>query len=166
MLSPILTQAGHTTGLYTSPHLYRFNERMKLNGVDITDSQLSALVDAVGPAVAQMREKPTEFEMVTALAFLYFKQQHCDLVVLEAGLGGRLDATDVIDPPEIAVITNLALEHTEVLGDTLEQIAFEKAEIIKAGADVVLYHQQRTLCFADAAYAASPPASPILRLKS
>ncbi len=81
--------------------------------------------------------------MVTALAFLYFKQQHCDLVVLEVGLGGRLDATDVIDPPEIAVITNLALEHTEVLGDTHEQIAFEKAGIIKAGADVVLYHQQQ-----------------------
>lgn len=141
MVSAILTRAGYTTGLYTSPHLFRINERMKVNGADITDEELTLLAAQVKPVVAQMEDQPTEFERITAMALLYFQQKHCDVVVLEVGLGGRLDSTNVIDAPEVAVITDIGLEHTEVLGDTLEKIAAEKAGIIKPGADVVLAGQ-------------------------
>lgn len=141
MLSSVLRQAGYRTGLYTSPYLYRFNERMQCDGEDVTDGELIALAEQMAPVVAEMDEKPTEFELITAMAFLYFQQKQCDVVVLEVGLGGRLDATNVIAPPETAVITNIGLEHTEVLGDTLEKIAGEKAGILKAGSPVVLYGQ-------------------------
>lgn len=141
MLSEILTRAGYTTGLYTSPHLFRNNERMKVNGVDISDDELARLAEQVKPLVEKMGDPPTEFERITAMALLYFQQKHCDVVVLEVGLGGRLDSTNVIDAPDAAVITNIALEHTEVLGDTLEKIAGEKSGIIKPGADVILSAQ-------------------------
>lgn len=141
MLAAILTAAGYRTGLYTSPHLRSFHERMKINGADINDGELCDLAEQVRPAVDAMEDSPTEFERVTAMAFLYFRQKRCDFVVLEVGLGGRLDATNVIPAPEVAAITNIGLEHTEVLGDTLEQIAAEKAGIIKPGSSVVLYQQ-------------------------
>lgn len=141
MLSEILSRAGYDTGLYTSPHLFRINERMKVNGADISDGDLAEIASEVAPAVAKMADAPTEFERITAMALLYFWKKHCDVVVLEVGLGGRLDSTNVIGAPEAAVITHLALEHTEVLGDTLEKIAAEKAGIIKPGADVVLAAQ-------------------------
>lgn len=141
MLSEILIQAGYTTGLYTSPHLFRINERMKINGKEITDEEISAIAERVQPAVEQMEDQPTEFERITAMALVYFQQKKCDVVVLEVGLGGRLDSTNVIDTPDVAVITNIALEHTEVLGDTLEKIAAEKAGIIKQGTHVVLSAQ-------------------------
>lgn len=141
MLSEILTRAGYTTGLYTSPHLFRINERMKVNGADITDDELTRLAEQVKPSVEKMADQPTEFERITAMALLYFQQKQCDVVVLEVGLGGRLDSTNVIDAPDAAVITNIALEHTEVLGDTLAKIAGEKSGIIKPGADVVLFAQ-------------------------
>lgn len=141
MLSSILTAAGYRTGLYTSPHLWRVNERMHIDGADISDAALCALAETVRPAVESMAEKPTEFELLTAMALLHFRQQRCDVVVLEVGLGGRLDSTNAIDAPEVAVITHIALEHTEILGHTLPQIAAEKAGIIKPGTAVVLYHQ-------------------------
>jgi dihydrofolate synthase/folylpolyglutamate synthase len=141
MLSEILTRAGYTTGLYTSPHLFRINERIKVNGRDITDDELARLAEQVKPFVEKMADPPTEFERITAMALLYFQQRQCDVVVLEVGLGGRLDSTNVIDAPDTAVITNIALEHTEVLGDTLTKIAGEKSGIIKPGADVVLFAQ-------------------------
>lgn len=141
MVSAILTRAGYTTGLYTSPHLLRVNERMKVDGKEITDGELAALAAQVKPVVGQMEDQPTEFERITAMALLYFQQKHCDAVVLEVGLGGRLDSTNVIGPPEVAAVTDIGLEHTEVLGDTLEKIAAEKAGIIKPGADVVLAGQ-------------------------
>lgn len=139
MLSEILTAAGYKTGLFTSPHMHVVNERMRINGTDIPDDELTTLVEAVQPQVQAMTDKPTEFELITAMAFLYFQKQGCDIVILEAGLGGRLDATNVILTPEIAILTNIGLEHTRELGDTLTAIATEKAGIIKPGGTVVTY---------------------------
>ena len=141
MLSSVLSSAGYRTGLYTSPHLVRVNERTKIDNVDISDEDLICAAEQVKAAVEQMDDKPTEFEVITAMAFVYFRQQKCDIVVLEVGLGGRLDATNVIPVPELAIIMNIGLEHTEVLGDTLQEIAAEKAGIIKGGGSVVFYPQ-------------------------
>lgn len=141
MLSAILTQAGYCTGMYTSPHLFRLNERIKINGTDISDSDLITLAEEVKTAVDQMAEQPTEFEIITAMAFCFFAEQHCGVVVLEVGLGGRLDATNISKAPEAAVICNISLEHTEILGDTLAKIAGEKSGIIKERSPVILYAQ-------------------------
>lgn len=141
MLSSILTYAGYRTGLFTSPHLCRYNERIKINNIDISDDELCSVAEKVSVAVKQMHEEPTEFERFTAIALLYFQMCACDIVVLEVGLGGRMDSTNVIKAPVLSVITNIGLEHTELLGDTLEKIATEKAGIIKPGSDVVLYEQ-------------------------
>lgn len=131
MIASVLTESGYTVGLFTSPHLRRFNERIKINGTDISDEELTALAEEISPHVERMAEKPTEFELTTAMALLYYQRKHCDPVVLEVGLGGRLDSTNVIPSPEAAVITSIGLDHTEVLGGTLEEIAREKAGIIK-----------------------------------
>ena len=152
-LSAILTQAGYRVGLYTSPHLDRFNERFRIRGEEISDAAFADLVSQGRAVWETMEDKPTEFEVITALAFLYFAQSACDLVVLEVGLGGRLDATNVIPTPLAAVITKLGLDHTAELGDTLAQIAYEKAGIVKPGGRVVLdgrntevLEQLRQLC--------------------
>ena len=108
-LSAILTQAGYRVGLYTSPHLDRFNERFRIRGEEISDAAFADLVSQGRAVWETMEDKPTEFEVITALAFLYFAQSACDLVVLEVGLGGRLDATNVIPTPLAAVITKLGL---------------------------------------------------------
>lgn len=143
MLASILNRAGYTTGLYTSPHLFRVNERMKINGTDISNPELIALAEQVKPVTDRMEDEPTEFERITAMALLWFRQRGCDVVVLEVGLGGRLDSTNVIDPPDAAVITNIALEHTQFLGNTLEKITREKAGIIKSHTPVALYGQSK-----------------------
>ena len=139
MIASVLQKAGYRTGLYTSPYLFRFHERMKVNGEDITDGELAEITQWVKPHAEAMEDHPTEFELVTAIAMEYFARQRCDIVVLEVGMGGEWDSTNVIDPPEAAVICNLGLDHTEVLGDTLEKIARAKAGIIKPGCPVVLY---------------------------
>lgn len=141
ILASVLKKAGYRTGLFTSPYLLSFTNRMAVDGSDIEHIELADLVDEVKPLVDQIIEdpllgQPTEFEVVTVLALTYFARQKVDLVVLEAGLGGRLDATNVVTPL-ISVITNISLEHTEVLGDTIEKIAFEKAGIIKREVPVV-----------------------------
>jgi len=141
MLTSILRAAGYKVGLYTSPYLLSFTNRMAVNGDDIDRAELVSLVEEVRPVVDLISEDPelgdmTEFEVVTVLALCYFARQNTDLVVLEVGLGGRLDATNVITPL-ISVITNISLEHTDILGDTIEKIAFEKAGIIKAGKPLV-----------------------------
>lgn len=141
MTASVLKAAGYKTGLFTSPYLYRFNERMQINGKEIGDEVLAGLVSRVRPIAEAMDDHPTVFELMTATAMLWYREEHCDAVVLEVGLGGRFDATNIIDAPEAAVIMNIGLDHTEILGDTLEQIAFEKAGIIKKGCDVVLYEQ-------------------------
>lgn len=138
MLSSVLQAAGYRVGLYTSPHMVRFNERMQVNGECISDEDLTKITEEVRPFADAMEDRPTEFELVTAIAFLYFKRMNCDLVILETGLGGRLDATNVIVEPVMSVITGIALDHTAILGDTYEKIAFEKAGIIKPHCPVVL----------------------------
>jgi len=141
MLASVLRCAGFRTGLFTSPHLYRFHERIQINGEMISDDALIALTEGVLGASEGMAENPTEFELSTALGFLYFAQQRWDIVVLEVGMGGFLDSTNVIPAPECAVITNIALEHTAILGDTIAKIAHEKSGIIKSGCRAVLYRQ-------------------------
>ena len=139
MLASILAAAGYKTGLYTSPHLVRVNERFRINGSDIPDAALCRAAAAVKEASGGMADAPTEFEILTAMGFWYFAAEKCDAVVLEVGLGGRLDATNVIAAPEAAVITNIGLEHTAILGHTLPEIAREKAGIIKPGTTAVTY---------------------------
>ena len=139
MTASILQQAGYRVGLYTSPYIYRFHERMQVNGVEISDEDLCAVTEYVKPLADSMAESPTEFELVCCIAFEYFLRQNCDIVVLEVGMGGSWDATNVIECPEVAVITNIGLDHTEVLGDTLEKIAETKAGIFKEGGDAVIY---------------------------
>ena len=145
MTASVLKAAGYKTGLFTSPYLYRFNERMQINGKEIDDDVLAADVSLVKLAADAMADHPTEFELMTAAALVWFKEQNCDIVVLEVGLGGRLDATTVIEAPEACVIMNIGLDHTAVLGNTVEQIAEEKAGIIKPGTDCVLYQQSQSV---------------------
>ena len=139
MLAACLQAAGYRVGLYTSPFINRFNERIQVDGEQIPDRALVQLVEQVKPAADAMADVPTEFEIITALGMLWFAQQRCDIVVLEVGLGGTLDSTNVIDPPECAVITALGMDHVKELGPTLAEIASAKAGIIKPGSQVVSY---------------------------
>lgn len=139
MTASILRKAGYRVGLYTSPFIFRFNERMAVDGKDIDDDELAEITEFVKPHASAMTESPTEFELVTAIAMEYFVRHQCDIVCLEVGLGGELDSTNVIDSPEVAVLCNLGLEHTDVLGDTIEEIAAAKAGIIKSGCHVAAY---------------------------
>ena len=139
MTASILQKAGYRTGLYTSPYIYRFNERMQVNGEQIADEDVATITEYVKQYAETMAEKPTEFELVTAIAFEYFLRQKCDIVVLEVGMGGALDSTNVIEVPEVAVITNIGLDHTDYLGDTVEKIAETKAGIFKEGGHAVVY---------------------------
>ena len=139
MTASILRKAGYRTGLYTSPYIYRFHERMQVDGMEITDEELSAVTEYVKPLAQSLKETPTEFELVCCIAFEYFVRKGCDIVVLEVGMGGAFDATNVIKTPEVAVITNIGLDHTEVLGDTLEKIAQTKSGIFKDNGHAVVY---------------------------
>ena len=133
MLSSILVEEGYKIGLYTSPYIKVFNERMQINGEPISDTELAEITESIKPIADQMTDKPTEFELVTAIALKYFERHKCDYVVLECGLGGRLDSTNIINTPVLTVITGIDLDHTSILGDTVEKIACEKAGIIKTG---------------------------------
>ncbi len=139
MTASILQKAGYRTGLYTSPYIYTFHERMQVDGELISDEDLVAITEYVKPLADSMEESPTEFELVCCIAFEYFKRQNCDIVVLEVGMGGEYDATNVIPCPEVAVITNIGLDHTDVLGSTLEEIAKTKSGIFKEGGHAVIY---------------------------
>ena len=139
LVSSVLTAAGYKTGVYTSPHLVRYGERMVIDGEEISDEELFSLAERVKPAVERMEDKPTEFELLTGMALRYFAERGCDMVLLEVGLGGRLDATNIIPAPEAAVIMNIGLDHTGILGDSLPLIAAEKAGIVKEGCTVVTY---------------------------
>lgn len=141
MLASVLTAAGYRTGLYTSPYIHRFEERMTVDGQEITGPELADITGWVGGLADGLDEHPTEFELVTCVAMEFFRRRRCHIVVLEAGMGGRLDSTNVIPPPEAVVITNIGLDHTQQLGDTVEAIAGEKAAVIKGGCPVVLYRQ-------------------------
>lgn len=145
MTASVLTAAGYRTGLYTSPHLHLYNERIRIDGGYITNNEIVALVDRVKPAVEAVNAEAkygrlTTFEVTTAIGFSYFADKDVDFQVVEVGLGGRLDATNVVHP-EVCAITSLSLEHTDLLGNTLTAIATEKAGIIKLGCTVVLAPQ-------------------------
>ena len=169
-IGSILSQAGYRTGIYTSPYLQRFNERIAISGPaanfdkscrpdtdaraadspgtyrsEISDGELAEITSLVRECADGMVKngdnQPIMFELVTAVAFEYYRRKKCDIVVLETGMGGRFDATNVIDVPDLAVITTISLDHTQKLGNTLAEIAFEKAGIIKAGGDVLVYDQ-------------------------
>lgn len=137
MTDSILRAAGYRSGLFTSPYIVRFNERMRFCGEPIGDEELAGLLSEIKPVVEQMDDRPTEFELITAAAMLWFSRVGADPVVLEVGMGGRLDATNVISSPILSVITGISLDHTAILGDTVEKIAAEKAGIIKPGVPVL-----------------------------
>ncbi len=144
MLSAILTRAGFPVGLFTSPHLVHFEERFRLRDKDISQEGLLDLINQVRDAIDEA-EPPTFFEFVTAMAFLYFHQQGALPVILETGMGGRLDATNIVQPL-VSIITNISLDHQEFLGNTLSAIAGEKAGIIKKGVPLITHaHQKRVL---------------------
>ncbi len=133
ILDSVLRSAGYKTGLFTSPYIRYFNERICYNGAPIGDDELAEITSYVRPFADSMKDKPTEFELITAIGFEYFKRKGCDVVILETGMGGRFDSTNIISPPLLSVITGISLDHTAFLGDSIEKIAFEKAGIIKKG---------------------------------
>ena len=139
MLASILQAAGYKTGLYTSPFVNRFNERIALNGVPISDQDLVDVFERIRPVVDAMVEKPSEFELITCAAMLYYREQQCDVVVLEVGMGGEFDSTNVIETPLLTVITAMGFDHMKYLGNTMTEIASAKAGIIKPGGTTVIY---------------------------
>ena len=146
-VASVLREAGYKTGLYTSPYIQRFNERIQVNGVQIPDEALARITTLISQKVpevmAEGRRRPTIFELITALGFCWFQEQKCDVVVLEVGMGGRLDATNSImdEDSVVSAMVNIGFDHMEFLGDTLPLIAGEKAGIIKEKGDVVVYGQ-------------------------
>lgn len=145
-IASILIEGGYKVGLFTSPYLEVFNERMRINNQDISDDSLAKMTLTVKEKVDEMLERgmahPTEFEIVTAIAMQYYKEENVDFVVLEVGLGGRYDSTNVIENSVASVITTISMDHTDILGDTIGKIAYEKAGIIKDNGFVVSYPQE------------------------
>ena len=137
MLSNILSNAGYRTGLYTSPHILKYDERIKINNIDISDEELNNLIKIVLGKANEIDVYLTEFEILTVCAFLHFSRNNIDIAILETGLGGRLDATNVVHPI-LSIITSIDMDHTERLGDTIEKIAYEKAGIIKKSSPVII----------------------------
>ncbi len=146
MLSSILTEAGYRVGVYTSPHLVKYNERYCIGGEDISDTDFAFYMNCIREKCMEMVEEgqgqPTVFEILTALAFCYFYNEKIDYLCLEVGLGGRFDATNVVKEPLLCVITSIGMDHMDYLGNDLASIAFEKGGIIKTGRPVVLYTQK------------------------
>ncbi len=142
LLAHLLQSAGYRVGLYTSPHLISHCERIQINQTPISEHEFAQLADALMPIADSMRDKPTQFEFLTAMAFLCFACQKIDIAVVEVGLGGRFDATNVITPIA-SVLTNVELDHTDLLGDTIEQIAWEKAGIAKKDVPLVTGERKR-----------------------
>ncbi len=135
MLASILQEQGLKVGLYTSPHLVHFNERIKINGQAISEAKILEFVNKIRPSIEQI--KPSFFEITAAMAFYYFEQEKVDVAIIETGLGGRLDSTNIITPI-LSIITNISYDHTDILGNTLTKIAIEKAGIIKPGIPVCI----------------------------
>ena len=140
MLAAVLQSAGYKTGLYTSPHLKEFTERIKINGEEVSQKFVIDFVERLRPSMETIQ--PSFFEVTVAMAFAYFAQQQVDVAIIEVGLGGRLDSTNIITPL-VSVITNISYDHKDLLGDTLPQIAFEKAGIIKTKIPVVVSQRQK-----------------------
>ncbi len=145
MLASVLTEAGYKTGLYTSPHLVDYTERIKINGKDISKEEFADLIFDIIKTAESNNIHATEFEILTVLAFIYFDKEKVDFVVLETGLGGRLDATNIIKNPLLSIITTIDFDHIDRLGDTIEKIAFEKAGIIKQNVPVITLKNNKGL---------------------
>lgn len=145
-ISSVLINQGYKVGIFTSPYIERFTERIKINHDEISEEEVARLITEISPDIDRVEkeglERPTEFEIITACAFKYFKEQQVDFVVLEVGLGGRFDATNIVNPL-LSVITTISYDHMNILGDTLGKIAFEKAGIIKKDRPVVIYPQEK-----------------------
>lgn len=137
MLSCILNAQGYKTGLFSSPFVTRVNESIQLDGNEISDNEFAELIGDIMPVAEAMNEPPTEFEITTAAAFEYFSKKNCDVAVIECGLGGDMDSTNVIEAPLLSVITNVEADHSAFLGDTIAEIAAHKAGIIKKGCPVL-----------------------------
>lgn len=144
-VSNILRECGYKVGLYTSPYLETFTERIRVNGENIPQDDVARIIELIKEKIDIMVEQgyayPTEFEVVTAMAFYYYSEQNVDFVALEVGLGGRYDATNIITKSLVSVIASISLDHTGILGDTIEKIAYEKAGIIKENGVVLVYDQ-------------------------
>ena len=142
LLGSILTESGRRAGMYTSPHLVRYTERIRVDGAEIPAEDFARLGTSVRQAAQSMEARgllhPTFFQLLTAIAFLYFAERQVDMMILEVGVGGRLDATNIIRSPLVSVIASVSLDHTKVLGTTIPEIAAEKAGIIKSGCPVVM----------------------------
>lgn len=138
-IADILMAKGYKVGKFISPFVHSFTERIQINNVEISQDDLALFTTKVKDAIEKNGLTPTEFEVVTAIGLAYFEHQKCDYVVLEVGMGGRFDATNVIPAPEVSVITSISIDHTQYLGDTISKIAFEKCGIIKHGSKVVAY---------------------------
>lgn len=147
MLTSILQQNGYRVGRYTSPHLARYNERITINHIEISDAEFAEVISEIRAHCDAMHtagmDVPTLFEILTAAAFLYFAKHNIDIVILEVGLGGTYDATNIIQTPLLSLIMSISMDHTDFLGNTLEEIASEKCGIIKENCPVVLYSQQK-----------------------
>lgn len=140
-ITSILKESGYKVGLYTSPFLETFTERIKINGENIPEEDVARIVTLIKEKIEQGDIYPTEFEIVTAMAFYYYCEQDVDFVALEVGLGGRYDATNIIKTSDVSVITSISLDHVGILGDTVEKIAYEKGGIIKENGTAIVYDQ-------------------------
>lgn len=148
MIAGALTDAGYRTGEFTSPYIRVYNDRIRINGVNISDNELAEIVTQIKPIIDDLCTDCSQFEITTAIAFIYFAVRKCDIVVLEAGLGGLLDCTNIIEDPAASVITSISLDHTAILGDTIEKIARQKAGIIKQECPIVLSPSQKREVYA------------------
>ncbi len=146
MLAEILKSAGHRCGLFTSPYIERFNERIRINGVEIPDEELAEIITMLKETIERYDAPVSEFALDTAAAFCWFSEQKCDFVVLETGMGGRLDATNVVEKPLATVLTAIGMDHMQYLGTTLKEITVEKCGIIKKECPVISYPLQDKQC--------------------
>ncbi len=143
ILEEIFVQAGFKTGKFTSPHLFSYTERIAVNKRPISDTEFNDIIEKIALLDKEYGIELTEFEILTAAGFLYFREKHCDIVLLEVGLGGRLDSTNVIENPIASIVTSVSLEHKERLGDTIEKIAYEKAGIFKKACPAIVLKQNK-----------------------
>lgn len=148
MIAQTLTAAGYRTGEYTSPYIRVYNDRIRIDGVNIADEELAEIVTQIKPIMDDLSTDCSQFEITTAIAFIYFRAKGCSIVVLETGLGGLLDCTNIIESPRVSVITSISPDHTAILGDTVEKIARHKAGIIKQGCPVVISPSQSREAYA------------------
>ncbi|MDR1467366.1 MAG: bifunctional folylpolyglutamate synthase/dihydrofolate synthase [Oscillospiraceae bacterium] len=147
MLASILSEAGYKVGLFTSPFVTDFCETMQINGRKISKEDIIKLYEIIAPFTKNSKDCATEFEVVTSIAFKWFEDQACDIIILETGLGGRLDCTNVIKDSLVSVICSISYDHTDILGSSLVEIAKEKCGIIKSGRSTILYPDQESSVF-------------------